>query len=167
MLKLLRIILTIVVIGLFIPQDLKMPVAGADRSSYHARSFWYHPWGPSGTHKGVDIFARHGTAVNAATGGWVLYRGTLSRGGNVVLVLGPKWRLHYYAHLDTISISSFSWVWTGEQLGTVGNTGNAKGKPAHLHYSIATLLPYPWRIDGAPQGWKKMFYLDPTSYFAN
>jgi hypothetical protein len=46
----------------------------------------------------------------------------------------------------------------------VGDSGNAKGKPTHLHYSIVTLVPHPWRIDGSPQGWKKMFYLDPTRY---
>jgi len=164
---LLRLALALGVIGLLIPQDLKMPVANADRGSYHPRSFWHHPWGPSGTHKGVDIFAQRGTAVRAATGGWVLYCGELSRGGKVVLVLGPKWRLHYYAHLDTIGTARFAWLANGDPIGTVGATGNAKGKPPHLHYSIATLLPYPWRMDGSPQGWKKMFYLDPTSYFAD
>ncbi|HEB59025.1 MAG TPA: M23 family peptidase, partial [Gammaproteobacteria bacterium] len=30
------------------------------------------------------------------------------------------------------------------------------------HYSILTLIPYPWRWDASPQGWKKMFYLDPS-----
>ena len=87
-------------------------------------------------------------------------------GGNVVLVLGPKWRLHYYAHLQEIRTSSFKWTSAGSASGTVGDSGNAKGKPPHLHYSIVTLIPYPWRIDGSPQGWKKMFYLDPTQYLA-
>ena len=163
--RFLLILTLIIAIGFFIPQQLRMPVAGADSVSYHPRSFWYHPWGASGTHKGVDIFARKGTAVNAATGGFVLYTGELSRGGNVVLVLGPKWRVHYYAHLQAIETERFSLVSHGERLGTVGDSGNAKGKPPHLHYSIATLIPYPWRIDDAPQGWKKMFYLDPTAYF--
>jgi murein DD-endopeptidase MepM/ murein hydrolase activator NlpD len=51
-----------------------------------------------------------------------------------------------------------------EALGIVGTTGNAKGKPPHLHYAIVTLIPYPWRIDSKPQGWKKMFYLNPIDY---
>lgn len=163
--KIIAALLVVLVAGLCVPQHLEMPVAGATRSSYHPRSFWYHPWGKSGTHKGVDIFASTGTRVQAATGGLVLYTGTLARGGRVVLVLGAKWRVHYYAHLNAINTSRLSWISRGEQLGTVGDTGNAKGKPPHLHYSIATLLPYPWRIDGDPQGWKKMFYLDPTGYF--
>ncbi|MBL0128592.1 MAG: M23 family metallopeptidase [Flavobacteriales bacterium] len=163
--RILLILLVVLVAGLCIPQQLHMPVQGADTNSFHPRSFWFHPWGASGTHKGVDIFAKKGTAVNAATAGWILYTGSLSRGGNVVLVLGPKWRVHYYAHLDTIHVSRFAWVCGGERIGAVGATGNAHGKPPHLHYSIATLLPYPWRVDGDPQGWKKMFYLDPTRYF--
>lgn len=157
-------IIAIFFIGLLLPQNLRMPVEGATSGSYHAKSFWYHPWGRSGTHKGVDIFAPRGTGVNAATSGLVLYTGVLSRGGNAVLVLGPKWRLHYYAHLQRIETGRGCWVAGGERIGTVGDTGNAQGKPPHLHYSIATLLPYPWRIDGGPQGWKKMFYLDPTEY---
>ena len=49
-------------------------------------------------------------------------------------------------------------------IGTVGNTGNAKTTPAHLHYSIVTMIPYPWRIDDARLGWQKMFYLNPIDY---
>jgi len=85
-------------------------------------------------------------------------------GGNVVLVLGPKWRLHYYAHLKEIKTSRFSFVSSGSPIGSVGTTGNAVGKPAHLHYTIATVIPYPWRMDTDPQGWKKMFYLDSSKY---
>jgi hypothetical protein len=33
-----------------------------------------------------------------------------------------------------------------------------------LHYGIATMVPYPWRIDSAPLGWQKMFYLNPIDY---
>lgn len=49
-------------------------------------------------------------------------------------------------------------------IGTVGNTGNAKTTPSHLHYGIATLVPYPWRIDASPLGWQKIFYLNPIDY---
>ena len=159
--------LAIVLLGLLLPHPQGMPVAGADRNSYHPETFWYHPWGKSGTHKGADIFAKAGTTVQSATSGLVLYTGQLAMGGNVVLVLGPKWRLHYYAHLQEIRTNSFKWTSAGSALGTVGESGNAKGKAPHLHYSIVTLIPYPWRIDGSPQGWKKMFYLDPTQYLAH
>ena len=138
------------------------PVEGAGRDSYHPSSFWYYPWGKSGTHKGVDIFAPEGTTVRASTASLTVYRGTWGRGGNVALVLGTKWRLHYYAHLQRIDAGWLSWVSQGNRIGTVGTTGNAKGKSPHLHYSIITLIPRPWRIDGDRQGWRKMFYLNPV-----
>lgn len=153
------------IIGLLIPQQLQMPVVGADSGNYNAQSFWAYPWGKSVTHKGVDIFADKGAPVKAATSGIVLYVGTIKMGGNAVFVLGPKWRLHYYAHLNTIKAKSLSWVSRGEGLGTVGASGNAAGKPSHLHYSIQTAIPYSWRMDGDRQGWKKVFYLNPVDYF--
>lgn len=161
---LLQLFLGLLILGFFIPQTFFMPVVGANGGSYSQNSFWAYPWGASITHKGVDIFSKKGTAVHSATYGWVVYRGEISRGGKVVLVLGPKWRLHYYAHLDSISATLFSLVGPRTLLGTVGNTGNAKGKPAHLHYSIKTIIPYPWQIDGSVQGWRKMFYLNPIPY---
>ena len=157
-------ILLILTLGFILPQELTNPVENADEKSYNAKSFWYYPWGKSGTHKGVDIFAKEGTTVNSSTGGLVIFRGEIKIGGKVVLILGPKWRLHYYAHLKDIDTRILSWTSKGERIGTVGTTGNAKGKPPHLHYSIATLIPYPWRIDLEKQGWKKMFYLNPIAY---
>jgi len=141
-----------------------MPVKGASANSYNASSFWYYPWGKSVTHKGVDIFAKEGTGVTSSVSGLVLYTGQISMGGNIVVILGPKWRIHYYAHLKEIKASTFSWASKDEVIGSVGTSGNAKGKPPHLHYSIVTLIPYPWRIDSDHQGWKKMFYLNPIDY---
>lgn len=152
------------VIGYIIPQHFSMPVKGADRRSYDLSSFWFYPWGKSITHKGVDIFAKEGTEVLSATSGLVLFCGQLSRGGNAIIVLGPKWRFHYYAHLSEIKISSWRFVGYGKVIGSVGTTGNAKGKPPHLHYSIFSLLPMPWRADDSKQGWKKMFYLNPINF---
>ena len=154
-------ILTILFLGFLIPQSFKMPVEGATKQSYSQESFWYYPWGKSLTHKGVDIFAKKGTPVRSATVGLVLYQGTISMGGNVIFILGPKWRLHYYAHLNQIMVKSFSFVSTKTQIGTVGTSGNAAGKAPHLHYTLETIIPYPWRADKSVEGWRKMFYLDP------
>jgi len=155
----------IFLLGFIVPQNLQMPVEGASSSSYNPASFWYYPWGSSGTHKGVDIFARKGTNLSSASSGLVLHTGTSGKGGNYVLILGPKWRLHYYAHLNSIETSRGALVSNNMKIGTVGDSGNAKGKAAHLHYTIKTLIPYPWRIDNGPQGWRKMFYLNPIDYF--
>lgn len=157
-------LLAVVAIGFTIPQPFQMPVEGASTSDFHPDSFWYHPWGRSGTHKGVDIFAAEGTALYSSTPGIVLATGSAGMGGNFVVVVGPKWRIHYYAHLKEIRVKTFTWVGSKSNIGSVGSTGNAIGKPPHLHYAIATIIPYPWRIDAAPQGWKKMFYLDASDY---
>ena len=158
------ILLAILIVGYLIPQRFVMPVTGAGNKDYDQKSFWYYPWGKSVTHKGVDIFSKEGTEVVASTKGLVVFCGQLERGGNAVIVLGPKWRFHYYAHLKEIRTKSYRFVDSGSPIGLVGTTGNAKGKPAHLHYSVSSLLPLPWRIDDSKQGWKKMFYLDPIKY---
>lgn len=157
-------LLLILVAGLLIPEDLKVPVAGADRSDWNAQSFWFEPWGSSGVHKGIDIFAPIGREVVAASGGVVLYSGQLAKGGEVIAILGPKWRIHYYAHLQRRAVASGAWVWSGVAIGTVGDTGNAVGKSPHLHYSILSLVPLPWKASGQTQGWKRMFYLDPGDH---
>lgn len=149
-------------IGYLPDDDRHMPVDGATPRSWHPQSFWYHPWGASGVHKGIDIFAVKGTTVRSSSRGIVVYRGRLSRGGNVVLVLGPKWRLHYYAHLQRTDVGGLSWLSAGERIGSVGDSGNALGKPPHLHYSIRRLIPAPLLIRRGPQGWRRMFYEDPS-----
>jgi len=148
-----------------IPNPIKMPVEGATKNDFHPDSFWFYPWGKSVTHKGIDIFATKDTKIYSATKGLVIYTGWIKMGGHVVLVLSPGWQLHYYAHLNEIKTSEFSWVNHNIQIGSVGDSGNAKGKPPHLHYSILSLVPYPWRIDNSTQGWKKMFFLNPSKHF--
>jgi murein DD-endopeptidase MepM/ murein hydrolase activator NlpD len=154
----------IVLIGFLLPQKFQMPVEGATSKDYNPESFWYYPWGRSVTHKGVDIFAPEGTKLYPAAGGLVIYSGKLDFGGNVVLILGPKWRLHYYAHLQETKARRFTFVSKKDLIGTVGSSGNAAGKPPHLHYSVMTIIPYIWKIDKSKQGWKKMFYLNPVEY---
>ena len=164
LLRVLLVFVAIIVIGLLIPQNLKMPVVGADDNSYNHETFWYEGWGSSIVHKGIDVFAKKGTSVHSATWGIVIMATEYGKGGKFVLILGPKWRLHYYAHLDEIKTERFAFVTHDTEIGTVGNTGNAINTPAHLHYGIGTLVLYPWRIDRAPLGWQKMFYLNPIDY---
>ena len=164
LLRTISVIAAIVVIGMLLPQNLKMPVVGASNNDYNHETFWYEGWGTSIVHKGVDVFAKKGTRINSATWGLVLTTAERGKGGKFVVVLGPKWRLHYYAHLDEIKTKPFAFVTQDTEIGTVGNTGNAITTPAHLHYGIGTLIPYLWRIDSAPLGWQKMFYLNPIDY---
>lgn len=159
--RFLRYLLIALAVGFLLPENARIPVEKATRASWNQKSFWAEPWGTSGVHKGIDIFAAKGVPVQSSTYGIVLYSGEIRKGGIVTLILGPRWRLHYYAHLDSTRASPGQWMRNGEVFAAVGDTGNAKGKPPHLHYSIVTLIPYPWRIDSSSQGWKKMFFLDP------
>jgi hypothetical protein len=60
--------------------------------------------------------------------------------------------------------SAFSFVGSGELIGTLGDSGNAKGKQPHVHYSIVRLIPAPWAIDSSSQGFKKAIFIDPGLY---
>ena len=151
----------VVCFGLFMPQQLLVPVHGAGVDDWNRDSFWYEPWSESGVHKGIDIFGERGTPVVTATPGVVVYRGQLRLGGNVVYILGPKWRMHYYAHMDSVSVQVGESVYAGNTIGTVGTSGNAADTEPHLHYAIQSLVPDFSRFAEGSQGWKRMFYLNP------
>jgi murein DD-endopeptidase MepM/ murein hydrolase activator NlpD len=160
-------VISLILVG-FLPNGrLILPVQNATESSYNAKSFWYYPWGKSGTHKGVDIFAPMGTKVWAPCDGIIVNTGFNAMGGNFIVMLGAKWRLHYFAHLNAIYTAPFTYVHQYENIGVVGNTGNAYGKAPHLHYSLTTLVPYFSRADSTPQGYKKIWYLNPIDFFKN
>ncbi len=155
------VVVTAIVAGALLPEAAVIPVRGATARDWNPKSFWFEPWGVSGVHKGIDIFAREGRAVQSAVPGVLLYQGPLGIGGNVVAVLGPKWRVHYYAHLNETQVDVPLFVARGASLGEVGTSGNARGKPPHLHYAIISVFPLPWRFSGATQGWKRLFFVDP------
>ena len=161
-----RIGITLIILltlGFLVPEDRTIPVKGATSKDWNKDTFWYEPWGISGVHKGIDIFAKAHTPVIATTNLLIIYKGKLAKGGNVVLALGPKWRIHYFAHLSEVNSTMGAILAKGDELGKVGDTGNAKGKQPHLHYSIVSLLPLPWLIDTSTQGYKKAFYLNLNS----
>lgn len=68
-----------------LPERTTIPVKGATPSDWNAKSFWFEPWGSSGVHKGIDIFARKGTDVVSTTDGIVVFHGNLPKGGQVVV----------------------------------------------------------------------------------
>lgn len=163
--KLGMVLFVIGLVGFIVPEPKVIPVKGATINDWNQDSFWFYPWGSSIVHKGIDIFGAKGTSVVASSHLLVLYSGTLKKGGEVVLGLGPKWRLHYFAHMETRSVHFGNIVAAGTTLGTLGDSGNAANKPPHLHVSIVTLLPYFWRMDDSIHGYKKAFYLNPSEYF--
>jgi len=164
--KKITIFTIIVIVGYLLPAKAIIPVQNASKNDWNSNSYWYYPWGKSGVHKGIDIFAKKGTPTIASSTGIVIFKGHLKLGGNAVVILGPKWRLHYYAHLESNSVHLLEWVKCGEQIGQVGNTGNARGKSPHLHYSVLRLIPDIGEITLEQQGWKRMFYINPAETFS-
>lgn len=66
-------------------------------------------------------------------------------GGKQVWIIGPARERHYYAHLDDWApgLAVGDIVQAGDVLGRVGDTGNARGTPPHLHFGIyADTGPY-------------------------
>lgn len=117
---------------------LPVPVAGV--KSRDLQDTWGAVRSGGRTHEGIDIFARKGTPVYSTTHGIVVKVGQNRLGGNVVSVLGPGRRVHYYAHLERIApIRVGDIIHPGDLLGYVGNTGNARTTPSHLHYGIYLL----------------------------
>jgi len=119
---------------------------------------WGGPRGGGRRHQGTDIFARRGSAVTSATRGLVVRIGDHGIGGRHVWVLGPGGERHYYAHLDDWAegLHAYQRVEAGEVLGFVGDTGNARGTPPHLHYGIyggsGAMNPHPRLRDAETAG---------------
>lgn len=91
------------------------------------------------SHEGVDIFAPLRTPAIAAARGTVT-RVTLNNLGGKVVFMRPEGKNYnlYYAHLDEQKASEGATVNAGDTIGLIGNTGNAKGGPPHLHFGIYT-----------------------------
>lgn len=90
-------------------------------------------------HEGIDIFGPKHTPVVASADGVVTRVGENNLGGLVVMMRpdGKNYTL-YYAHLDKQLAVEGQQVKTGDTLGLMGNTGNARTTPPHLHFGIYT-----------------------------
>jgi murein DD-endopeptidase MepM/ murein hydrolase activator NlpD len=119
-------------------------------------------------HQGTDIFSPKGTPVVASESGVLDRIGTASLGGNKLWVKGDSGNDYYYAHLVSFAAGMRDGlrVNAGDVVGYVGDTGNARGTPPHLHFEIhpgggAAVNPYP--ILQATYGNKPMVQVVPTA----
>jgi murein DD-endopeptidase MepM/ murein hydrolase activator NlpD/SH3-like domain-containing protein len=131
---------------------LTFPIEGREGRSL-ARSFGDPRDAGGREHQGIDIFAPRGTRVVAADEGWVSSARTNNLGGNVVWIRTSRGQSHYYAHLDDQLVDAGTHVRAGEPIGTVGNTGNARGTAPHLHFGIyrrgsGAIDPFPFVFTG-------------------
>ncbi|AZQ43243.1 peptidoglycan DD-metalloendopeptidase family protein [Nonlabens ponticola] len=115
---------------------LAFPVAG--KSNRSIQSFWgASRAGGARSHKGNDIFADRGHPVIAAADGSISSVRDRGLGGKQIWLRDPLTQSsHYYAHLDSQLVKAGQRVKRGDTIGLVGNTGNARTTPPHLHFGI-------------------------------
>ena len=127
-------------VTLEIIENAKLAFPVKNGSNKDIQSHWGVPReGGLRKHEGVDIFNKKGTPILAVEDGKIARVGTNHLGGKVVWQrLGMFGQSIYYAHLDSQAVSTGQTVKKGDIVGFMGNTGNAKTTPSHLHFGIYT-----------------------------
>lgn len=109
-----------------------MPVDGRVTSSFGMRM---HPLlGSLRMHKGIDIGARYGSPIYAATDGVVAYAGWKGGYGNFVQLDHAGGVESAYGHMSRIAVRPGTRVARGQVIGFVGSTGRSTGP--HLHWEV-------------------------------
>jgi murein DD-endopeptidase MepM/ murein hydrolase activator NlpD len=86
-------------------------------------------------HYGIDLAASAGTPIYAAAAGKVIYSGYNSGGyGNLIIIEHSNGFQTYYAHCQKLYAQVGQNVVKGQNIATVGSTGNSTGN--HLHFEI-------------------------------
>jgi murein DD-endopeptidase MepM/ murein hydrolase activator NlpD len=99
------------------------------------------------THQGVDMMGDYGTPLVAIVSGTVTYAAYDGSGGNMLWIAGTDGNSYYYMHNQENFVGEGARVQVGQQIGTLGDTGNAAGTP-HLHFEFhpgggSAVNPYP------------------------
>ena len=88
------------------------------------------------SHQGHDVFAKCGTRMVAARGGRIKFKQYHAAAGHYIVIDGDGTDVDYvYMHLDQPSpFGEGDRVYTGQTIGAVGDSGNARG--CHLHFEL-------------------------------
>ncbi len=126
------------------PGKMIKPVGAGISSPFGYRT---HPiYGDARLHAGIDFDASYGTGIKAAQNGKVIFSGSMSGYGNVVIVDHGGGLSTLYAHQSSIAVGLNATVIQGQIIGYVGATGQVTGP--HLHFEV--------RSNGTP--------VDPMGY---
>ncbi len=124
------------------------PIAGPHNGGWDSNATSFscsHPAGAGdnsdfigGDHYGNDLFAAEGTPAVAAVSGVITHSGYGTVSGNRVTIMDSCGWHYFNGHLETIApgMSVGTNVTAGQVIGTVGDTGNAAGTQAHIHFSV-------------------------------
>ena len=152
--------------------SLVFPVVGpvAFRDDFgEPRSRWSHP--------GNDLVAAKRSKVLAVESGTVATWTRSASAGCMLYLYGASGTMYEYIHLNNDlgtgndnrggCVAGVAWapglrdgdrVSAGQQIGFVGDSGDASGGPSHLHFEVhpgggGAVSPYPWLVEAlAPRG---------------
>ncbi|WP_367388764.1 M23 family metallopeptidase [Lewinella sp. LCG006] len=114
--------------------SLKFPVAG--HSVANIISYFGDARGKSRKHLGVDIKAPRHTPVLAVIDGHIEAIKEGGNGGKTLYLRGSDGVQYFYAHLEDWLVKANDEVSAGQEIATVGNSGNASKTIPHLHFEI-------------------------------
>src|SRR5438552_12293488 len=121
---------------------------------------------PGGLHQGNDLMAAKKSAAVAAESGTVKYWTTSRSAGCMLYLYGESGTIYYYIHLNNdltsrndnrgkcvegvaYAVRNGARVAPGQQIGYVGDSGDANGGMSHLHFEVhpgggKAVSPYPY-----------------------
>lgn len=109
-------------------------LGGRSSSSFGRRSAPKE--GASTEHQGEDIAAPVGTPIYAVLDGTVQFSAPRGNYGNLIIIEHPDGTFTRYAHCDQVFVAAGQAVTAGQEIATVGKTGNVTGP--HLHFEVRT-----------------------------
>jgi murein DD-endopeptidase MepM/ murein hydrolase activator NlpD len=114
-----------------VPRGYVCPVRGR----YSFVDTWGDPRPGGRRHKGNDVMAPYGEPVVAVISG-VIQTNYSANGGISLYLRGIDGNEYFYAHNSRNVAVTGQHVSTGEVIGYVGNTGDARGGPTHVHFEV-------------------------------
>ena len=138
---------------------------------------------PGGLHQGNDLIAVKKSPAVAAESGTVKYWTTSRSAGCMLYLYGESGTIYYYIHLNNdltmrddnrgkcvrgvaYAVKNGARVAPGQQIGYVGDSGDADGAHAHLHFEVhpgggKAVSPYPY----LQKAYKLLFAAKPGTPF--
>jgi hypothetical protein len=139
---------------------------------------------PGGLHQGNDLMALKKSPAVAAESGTVKYWTTSRSAGCMLYLYGESGTIYYYIHLNNdltsrndnrgkcvegvaYAVKNGSRVAPGQQIGYVGDSGDANGGMSHLHFEVhpgggRAVGPYPY----LQKAYKLLFASKPGAPFS-
>ena len=119
-------------------------------SNFHI-TVWFGEAGgywETGYHTGIDFATAYGTPVVSVSNATVAQTGYDGSYGNQIRLTLENGDQVWYNHLSSIEVNVGDTVLKGQEIGRVGETGNAYGYHLHFEYRLASDLETP--VDPAP-----------------